>query len=190
MKRKQLGFSLIEVLMVLVIIAFSINLVVYSLGDKDVDVIEHEALKVQTMINLASEYAVLNQLELGFHLDKNTFELLIFDGEKWAALSADDVFTAHEFSPLIEAELLLDDLPWSRENLLEQVDWRSLLDSDDEESLLELEKMKIPQVLLLSSGDVSPFELELKLVEKPEIDYFIQGEFMAPVALLAERPES
>lgn len=187
--KKHLGFSLIEVLMVLVIIGFSINLVVYSLGDKQFEQFESETLKVHTMINLASEFAVLNQVELGFHLDKDTFEILAFDGQKWMPMKDEDIFKAHQFSEFVEVELVRDDLPWSRQNLLEQIDWRSLLNGD-EEDLLELEKMKIPQVLMLSSGEVSPFELRFRLAEEDDLEYYIQGEFIAPVKLLTERPEN
>ena len=186
MKKWQSGFSLLEILAVLVIIGFAMNLVVLSLNDQAEEQLEQEALKIHTMINLASEYAVMNQFELGFHIDKDTrsFELLVFDSEKWIVLSEQDVFKPHEFGELITAEMVLEDLPWGEENLLQQVDWRQLLNSDDEESLLELEKMKIPQVLLLSSGEVSPFQIRLGLKDDPDATpYFIKGELMAPVEL-------
>jgi general secretion pathway protein H len=70
---------------------------------------------------------------------------------------------------------------------LQQVDWRQYLSSEDDETLLEQEKMKIPQVLLLSSGEVSPFVIELSLTEKEDaFPYFIKGDLMAPVELSQE----
>lgn len=189
MKKWQSGFSLLEILAVLVIIGFAMNLVVLTLNDQDEEQLEQEALKLYTMINLASEYAVMNQFELGFHIDENTntFELLAFNGEKWVVISEQDVLKPHQFSEFINVELVLEDLPWGEENLLQQVDWRQLLNSEDEESLLELEKMKIPQVLLLSSGEVSPFQIELELKENDRAKpYFIKGELMAPVELSQE----
>lgn len=189
MKKWQSGFSLLEILAVLVIIGFAMNLVVLTLNDQDEEQLEQEALKLHTMINLASEYAVMNQFELGFHIDENTntFELLAFNGEKWVVISEQDVLKPHQFSEFINVELVLEDLPWGEENLLQQVDWRQLLNSEDEESLLELEKMKIPQVLLLSSGEVSPFQIELELKENDRAKpYFIKGELMAPVELSQE----
>lgn len=189
MKKWQSGFSLLEILAVLVIIGFAMNLVVLTLNDQDEEQLEQEALKLYTMINLASEYAVMNQFELGFHIDENTntFELLAFNGEKWVVISEQDVLKPHQFSEFINVELVLEDLPWGEENLLQQVDWRQLLNSEDEESLLELEKMKIPQVLLLSSGEISPFQIELQLKENDRAKpYFIKGELMAPVELSQE----
>lgn len=189
MKKWQSGFSLLEILAVLVIIGFAMNLVVLTLNDQQEEQLETEALKLHTMINLASEFAVMNQLELGFHIDKNTntFELLAFDSEKWVAITEPEVFKPHQFSEFISVEMALDDLPWGEENLLQQVDWRQLLNSEDEESLLELEKMKIPQVLLLSSGEVSPFQLVLTLTDNEKArPYYIKGELMAPVELSQE----
>ena len=45
----------------------------------------------------------------------------------------------------------------------------------------ELKKLKIPQVLILSSGEVSAFQLILELKEQSEPVYYIEGEFTAPV---------
>ena len=114
------------------------------------------------------------------------FESESFDGEKWIPLTGNKVFKAVKFAEFLDVELQLDDLPWAEENLLEQVDWRELMDTEDEESFLELEKLKIPQVILLSSGEVSPFSLSFSLKEQAEPTFFIQGEFMAPVIFKRE----
>ena len=189
MKKRQVGFSLIEILVVLVIIAFATNLVVYTISDGDEELLEKQSLRVHTLINLAADFAVLNQVELGFHLDKKQFEFLAFDGEKWLPfeqVADQEVFKSFEFELPLEVELNLDDLPWAQDNLLDQVDWRELIDADDEESLLELDKMKIPQVIILSSGEISPFSMVFSIKDKREPIYLIEGEFMAPVSLRRE----
>ncbi len=184
--KKLRGFSLIEILVVLVIIAFATNMVVYNLGGAEEDELDKQALRLHTVINLAAEYAVLNQLELGFILKKGVFEFLAFDGEKWVAISGEKAFNAITFPEYMQVELVLDDLPWAQDNLLEQIDWRELMDTDDEESLLELDKMKVPQVIILSSGEISPFSISLVLKQQAEPIYLVEGEFMAPVLLKRE----
>ncbi|WP_193039133.1 type II secretion system minor pseudopilin GspH [Pseudoalteromonas nigrifaciens] len=185
LRAKSRGFSLIEILVVLVIIAFATKMVVYSLEGGAEDELDTQALRLHTTINMASEFAILNQVELGFHIDNNVFEFLVFDGEKWVSFVREALFEPVEFDPRFKLALNLDDLAWAQDNLLEQANWRELM-SGDEDSLLELKKFKIPQVLLLSSGEVSAFQLTLELKEQSEPVYFIEGEFTAPVNLRRE----
>lgn len=185
LRAKSRGFSLIEILVVLVIIAFATKMVVYSLEGGAEDELDTQALRLHTTINMASEFAILNQVELGFHIDNNVFEFLVFDGEKWVSFVREALFEPVEFDPRFKLALNLDDLAWAQDNLLEQANWRELM-SGDEDSLLELKKFKIPQVLILSSGEVSAFQLILELKEQSEPVYFIEGEFTAPVNLRRE----
>ena len=185
LRAKSRGFSLIEILVVLVIIAFATKMVVYSLEGGAEDEFDTQALRLHTTINMASEFAILNQVELGFHIDNNVFEFLVFDGEKWVSFVREALFEPVEFDPRFKLALNLDDLAWAQDNLLEQANWRELM-SGDEDSLLELKKFKIPQVLILSSGEVSAFQLTLELKEQSEPVYFIEGEFTAPVNLRRE----
>jgi general secretion pathway protein H len=179
------GFSLIEILVVLVIIAFSTQLVVYSLDDDYEEELEKQALRVHTIVNMVSEYAVMNQIELGMMLDKQTLEFLVFDGENWVSFEEEDLFKPIELGEQYRLTLNLEGLGWSQDNLLEQAKWRELL-SANEGSLLELKKRKIPQVLLLSSGEMSAFQLQIEADGYSEPVYYIDGEYVAPAKLRKE----
>jgi len=185
---KAKGFSLLEVLVVLVIIAMSVKMVSYTFDDAEAEELEKQALRVYRVINLASEFAVLNQIELGFHLDKNVLEFLVFDGEKWAVFDAEELYEPITFGKEYKVNLNIEDLSWSQDNLLEQANWRELMGTSDDESLLELKKLKVPQVLILSSGEVSAFQFSVELSERDaeQARYFIEGEFIAPVNLRVE----
>lgn len=183
---KARGFSLIEILVVLVVIAFATKMVVYSLDGGAEDELDKQALRLHTTINMASEFAILNQVELGFHLDKDVFEFLVFDGERWITFDREKLFAPMTVDERLKLTLNLEDLAWAQENMLEQSNWRELMSGGDDESLLELEKLKIPQVLILSSGEVSAFQLTYELKEQAEPIYFIEGEFTAPVNLRRE----
>ena len=184
--KRQPGFSLIEILVVLTIIAFATKLVTYNLDGNMEEALEKKALRTHGVINLASEFAVLNQVELGFHLDKKTLEFLVFDGDKWVTFDGEDLYKPIKFEDDYKVNLTIEGLDWAQDNLLEQSNWRELMGTGDEASLLELKKLKVPQVLLLSSGEASAFQLSLTLDEDPESDYFIEGEFIAPVNLRRE----
>ncbi|GAA69529.1 type II secretion system protein [Pseudoalteromonas sp. BSi20429] len=178
---KSRGFSLIEILVVLVIIAFATKMVVYSLEGGAEEELDTQALRLLTTINMASEFAILNQVELGLLVEENTLEYLVFDGEKWITFDREDLFKPIELDERLKLTLNLEDLAWAQDNLLEQSNWRELMSGGDEDSLLELKKLKIPQVLILSSGEVSAFQLILELKEQSEPVYYIEGEFAAPV---------
>ncbi len=186
--QSQAGFSLLELLIVLLIIGFMTKMVSFS-GAFGQDELETNALKIYKGINLASEYAVLNQVELGVHIADNTVSFLLYDGEAWQIMDEPSVFSAISLPETVALELTLDDLPGSEENLLEQVDWRALIGADQDESLLELDKAMIPHIMLLSSGDLSPFQIQLNLVEDDSYELTITGEFMAPVSLRDSRDE-
>ena len=183
---KSSGFSLIEILVVLVIIAFATKMVVYSLEGGAEEELDTQALRLHTTINMASEFAILNQVELGFQLDKDTLEFLVFDGEKWITFDREKLFAPMTVDERLKLTLNLEDLAWAQDNLLEQSNWRELMSGGDDDSLLELQKMKIPQVLILSSGVVSAFQLIYELKDEKEPVYFIEGEFSAPVNLRRE----
>ena len=130
---------------------------------------------------MASEFAILNQVELGLLVEDNTLEYLVFDSEKWITFDREDLFKPIELDERLKLTLNLEDLAWAQDNLLEQSNWRELMSGGDEDSLLELKKLKIPQVLILSSGEVSAFQLILELKDQSEPVYYIEGEFTAPV---------
>lgn len=186
LKSPMRGFSLIEILVVLVVIAFATKMVVYSLDGGVEDELDKQALRLHTTINMASEFAILNQVELGFQLDKDTLEFLVFDGEKWISFDREKLFAPMTVDERLKLTLNLEDLAWAQDNLLEQSNWRELMSGGDDDSLLELQKMKIPQVLILSSGEVSAFQLIYELKDEKEPVYFIEGEFSAPVNLRRE----
>ncbi|MFK3866603.1 type II secretion system minor pseudopilin GspH [Pseudoalteromonas rhizosphaerae] len=186
LKSPMRGFSLIEILVVLVVIAFATKMVVYSLDGGVEDELDKQALRLHTTINMASEFAILNQLELGFQLDKDTLEFLVFDGDKWITFDREKLFAPMTVDERLKLTLNLEDLAWAQDNLLEQSNWRELMSGGDDDSLLELQKMKIPQVLILSSGEVSAFQLIYELKDEKEPVYFIEGEFSAPVNLRRE----
>ncbi|WP_462157052.1 type II secretion system minor pseudopilin GspH [Pseudoalteromonas sp. GB56] len=181
----QRGFSLLEILVVLVIIAFTANLVVFSIDDSQEEELEQAALALQSSINFASEYAILNQKQLGLYIEDNSYEFLTYAEQKWQPLEdAEGLLKKKEFEPPFLLTLNQEDLPWAQDSLLSEVDWKQLLGVEDDD-FLELQKMTIPQVMILSSGEVSPFQITLELQSADEdlVPYIIEGEFMAPVSL-------
>ncbi|TMN32843.1 type II secretion system protein GspH, partial [Pseudoalteromonas piscicida] len=79
--------------------------------------LEIKALRTDGVINLASEFAVLNQVELGFHLDKKTLEFLVFDGDKWVTFEGEDLYKPIKFEDDYRVNLTIEGLDWAQDNL-------------------------------------------------------------------------
>lgn len=91
------------------------------------------------------------------------------------------IFEDKEFSEGIELKLELEGLEWSEDNLLGSVSWSDEeLDDDGEEKLT-------PQIFILSSGDLTPFliDVSIDVEDEKETTYFrLKGNFTFPVELI------
>ena len=172
--RRPLGFTLLEVMLVLVIMGLAVSFVTFTaFGNSSAEDLEKQAKRFQVVFDMASDFAVLNQQQLGLRVDrkKNQYLFMILDDEqKWQILEGEELFASYELPEQFTFELELDDLPWVEEDSLfdEGVfDERLSLDDDGVEIGSEEEKqLPPPQVLLLSSGDITPFSMAF--VYEPE----------------------
>ena len=144
--RRDLGFTLIEVLVVVVIIAIISTTMVLGLGvlREDTD-LKKEAVRLTTLVELANEEALLQGREFGLRLTETTYEFLQFDPDTrvWNPIIGDRLFRARSLPEESYFQLVLED----REVVL-----------DDEDIVEDPE----PQIMILSSGEFTPFEVSLK----------------------------
>lgn len=149
------GFTLLEILVVVVIIGVMASFAVLSIGNRSLDDrLDLEARRLEQLMILAADDAVLQGAELGFLRTSDGYAFLSLRAEKdaegrpvrrWRALD--------ESTPLRPRRL---ESPYELSLRVEGRDTGpSALTSADPE-----QEMK-PQVLLLSSGETSEFELIL-----------------------------
>lgn len=181
------GFTLLELLLVLTLMAFLFSTVkIPDLTKNPFDLVEHEAKKVAHLIDLASEYAVLNNALVGFAVREQEYAFLAYDGERWIEIP-EPPFTRATFEQ-IELSIQLDGLEWQEQSLISSVEW---INEDRKEELLdELDEQPedvflFPQVFILPSGEISPFDLDLFYTDgfdtNDEIAFKVRGEFTTPV---------
>ena len=164
---KQTGFTLLEVMLVLVIMGLAASAIVFSFGGQDrIEQVKKQSQRFEVVFNMASDFAVLNQQTLGLRIDeeKNTYHFLRLDDEQqWQLLEDDPTFARHELPEDFSFELTLDDLPWQTEDSLfdtEVFDEKLSVSNDGVEIGKEEDKKpEPPQVFILSSGDITPFSL-------------------------------
>jgi general secretion pathway protein H len=135
----QHGFTLIELMVVLVIVGIILTFAALSAGgDSRARELEREAQRFVALLDLAGDEAVLRGEQLAIEISANGYEFLILREGKWLPLADDPQLRARALPPGVELDLELGDVP------------PPSLDEEDEDS---------PQVFLLSSGEMTPFEL-------------------------------
>lgn len=187
------AFTLMEIMLVLVIMGIATSFVMFNAfsGTYAQD-LEKQVKRFQVVFDLASDFAVLNQLELGLRIDqkKNLYMFMVLDEEdKWQPIEGDKALSSHELPEMFNVELTIDNLPWVEEgSLFDDGVFDEKLSFDDERVEIgkeEEKRLPPPQVFLLSSGEITPFSLtfiyEPQFGNDEPVYYRINGMEMPPV---------
>lgn len=164
--RKQTGFTLLEVMLVLLIIGLATSVVMYNaFGANQSDRLKEEVARIRVLLNMASDYAILNQQEMGLRIDEldNRYVFMILDKEDiWREIPTERLYAPYDMPEQFSMTLTLDDLPWQTQD---QFFDRDLFDetlSVSEEGV-EIGEEDVPppppQILIMSSGEITPFSL-------------------------------
>jgi len=144
----QRGFTLLELMVVLVIIGVLLSFVGLSTGgDSRAEQMQREATRLIALIDMASEQAVLRSEQLAIRFGDSDYEFMLLQAGKWAALQDDGPLRARELPKGIELRLELEENPPPG---------------------LQAEDAEAPQVFLLSSGEMTPFMLTFSAPESEQ----------------------
>lgn len=148
LRARQRGFSLLELLVVVAIIGIFIGVAVLSVEITGEDrESEQETFRLKTLIDLLREEALLQGTDYGMHFSDGSYNFYYYDYERrsWLLPPADGVLVQRSLPDALEMSVIVDD----RDLILE------------EPPDLENGETAIPQVMILSSGEMTPFTLEL-----------------------------
>ncbi len=188
-KQSLTGFTLIEVMVVIVLIGLMASAVQFTFNGNDPDkVLDKESQRFSAIFNTAAEYSMLNNIELGLMVEDNTYQFLAFDGEAWVRTSDTPFLAPYTLPETVTIVLTLDDLPLDEPPLI------NVLHEENEESELEFsgseldeEEKLIPQVYILSGGDLTPFTLRFQLKDRFDADsyisYVVSGLYETPLTI-------
>jgi general secretion pathway protein H len=110
--------------------------------------LEQETSRLRGMVDLLNEEALMQSRDYGIMFTQTGYRFYVFDYQllEWVVPQADRLLETHTLRPLLSLSLVLD----GREVLLEPD-----FESQDVET-------PAPQVMLLSSGEVTPFTVEMR----------------------------
>ncbi|MES9901050.1 MAG: type II secretion system minor pseudopilin GspH [Sedimenticola sp.] len=141
--RCESGFTLIEIMVVVVIIGVMLSLASLSLsGDRREDLLREEARRLHALIGLARDDAIVNLHSVGFSVSENSYRFLLKKKGLWQPFAADQVFKQRSLSHGMGLNL--------------EVEGVEVVDGVKTVKLL-------PAVVFWSSGEVTPFSLLLEL---------------------------
>lgn len=177
---RQTGFTLLEVMLVMLLIGLLATTVVLNFsGDSPEQRLTKETERFQQVFQFIAETAMLKQQEWGLVLQEGSYSFVYFDGEKWLQADEPKAAEAYELADDIRLQLELEGLPGAELSLLSQLNWQQ----DDEFENSDSEQPPVlPQVFILSSGEVSPFRLMFQLGERLEqVSQTVGTDFTIPL---------
>jgi general secretion pathway protein H len=154
------GFTLLELLVVLVVVAIMVSMAMLSFGVLGRDrQAEEESRRFWVVLQQAREEAELQAEDLAIFIAADSYEYLRFDPrrDEWQPIEADELFAQRQLPEGMRFRLRVD----SREIVMKP-DLPNRGDKDEN-------KKWPPQVMVLSSGEVMPFELELERDGAPSL---------------------
>jgi len=149
---KVKGFTLIEIMVVMIIISVILTFTTLSIGDGGLaQKLEQEAQRLASLLTMASQEAIMQSKEMGVSFEIDGYHFYVLQEQQWQSLQ-NDIFRPRKLPPGIESEFYLEGEPIV---------------------LNDLEK-NAPQLLLLSSGELTPFKVIFKY-ESNEGHYQLTG---------------
>jgi general secretion pathway protein H len=155
---KSDGFSLIEILVVVVILAIVSTIALMSLGvlgdDRE---LRTEAQRMQTLLEIAQDEAIMQGREFGMEIMLDSFRFVEFNPftNQWSVIVGDDTLRLRQLPEDVEFELTLEDRDVELE--LDPAEISTIEDAADRSPGEDYS----PHLLIFSSGDMSPFELRI-----------------------------
>jgi len=159
--RKTAGFTLLEIMLVLVLMGMISVGVVMTLPSSGSTTKGSEwyAQRFSRLLQLAEDQALILNAELGIEFNEHSFTFVIYDykSKKWLPLVNDRINGNVVIPETITAQYNLDDNVWGELETLQNSNNNSTL--FDQESSFQANDF-YPHVFIMSSGEVTPFNYQ------------------------------
>jgi general secretion pathway protein H len=143
------GFTLVEILVVVVIMAIVISLAVLSIGTTGRDAqLDEESRRIEGLVGLLHERALLEGRDFGLRIEPAAYEFVVYDSrrDRWVPLDQEHEFRRRALPKGVSFQLELD----SRIVVIKPMDRNLTSDATPP-----------PQLAIAASGEGTPFRLTL-----------------------------
>jgi general secretion pathway protein H len=151
------GFTLIEVLVIVIIIGIVSAAVLLSFGVLGDDrALQQQARRFASLVDLAADESLMQGRDYGVEFTRSGYRFLEYDplSAQWQVIIGDEIFRPRQLDEGLDLELVLED----RSISLGERFAEAATDGEEEEDE-ELADDFAPHVLIMSSGEVTPFNL-------------------------------
>jgi general secretion pathway protein H len=145
------GFTLVEILVVVVIMAVVISLAVLSVGVTGRDSqLDEETRRMAGLLDLLHERALLEGRDFGLRVEPTSYEFEVYEParDRWLKMNQEHEFRHRELPKGLSFQLQLD----SQTVVLKPVD----------NNFSSTQALPNPQIAIAASGEGTPFRLTLR----------------------------
>lgn len=142
----QRGFTLIEIMVVVVIAAILMGAVTISFPNTGDDLLKEDGDRFSALISLIQDEAILQSRDMALAITESGYEFYSREGDAWEVFS-EGPFIPRQIKGLVQAKLYVEGL---------------------DVKLKPLSKTK-PQIIIYSSGELTPFTYVLGTPENSTI---------------------
>jgi general secretion pathway protein H len=164
------GFTLVEILVVVVIMAVVISLAVLSIGTTGRDSqLDQEGRRVQALIDLLHERAVLEGRDFGVRILPSAYEFVVYDTikDQWKKFDEENQYRHRELPKGVSFQLQLDQTT-------------VVLKAPDKD--LSGGPPQPPQLAIAASGEGTPFRLILQR-DTTQAQATVNGDALGKISL-------
>ncbi len=146
-RKKIQGFTLLEILLVVVIIGILTSIVGYAVSGNSQRLLEREVNRLQQVLTMVADEALLSGMDYGFVMEADRYRIVRFNTENtyWEP-AENDAFSSHQLPEGMGMSITLEG---EKLNLIKQ--------ENNEAGKPALN----PGVLLLSSGEMTDFSIHI-----------------------------
>ena len=158
---KQNGFTVIELLVVIVLLGIITSFALLSMGTSGAESkLEEEAKRIHALIKLAQEESIIQAKEIAMEINSKEYLFLQYKNKKWLPLE----------NKIFQQRKIDDDIEIS-------------VEIDSELKIFKLNENEILRLYFLSSGEQSPFEMRFNVKNQSSKYFRLTGLFNGSLKL-------